>query len=1006
MKKEDGKNKWKYLIILVLAALILLFFFIGSGKEELVFKIDNFFSFVSSDWSMLLISSLLLIMLLCIVLFVYDSNKSRQMKEAEESYRRKSERDPLTDVYNRSIAQEIIEEKLKVNTDYHAFIMFDLDGLKNINDTFGHETGDHILKDFSAFCTDFFGEEAVVSRSGGDEFIVFLTDAEDEASLRKKMTEFFKNLSKKKTDDVCIHSYAGISAISGNATWSEMFKQADTALYVAKRGGKTPYVIFKKAHEREVLMSKQKLLGDYTDKDHDEMEFKSEFDANDMFVWFIESYELKSPEHLTLKNPKDFLMFVNPDDMSISKVISSPKNINNPYENWVGRKCYEAFAGKTEKCEECLYKVCNHNSYIVSETHSPVLNTDFIQRAGLFGTGEDTSFVHIFKAVENSEEANKEYRIAVACQNIITSCACSDVNYMEEPDRFFSETISSLCMYFKAEQGFITWNSGDNGTASFNMSEGELFAARKDISAYARKHWEAKLGKNVVVYVDNIAQIENIDARVYRFLENRGVKNFLLIPIWDKMNVYGFLCLKNIDRDTTEMSTAGAVSAMLLECMKVLTERDNMKSIRYYDETTGYLNFDGFKRCMRRILGNGKKYAFCAFDVIRFKYFNEVFGYDIGNIVLKNVADMFARMLSEEEFMCRISADNFCALFEYTDEEVLRTKIEDIVSAVANYFRLNYEGRYLVELAAGVYTIPVNNKDSVDTMLNMATIAKKRAKQEIGNKVRFYDEDLKTAAMREIELESSMDEAIRKEEFKVYLQPQVYIGKTGPETLYFRAEALCRWVRNNDFYALPSEFIPLFEHDGRITKLDMYMLDKACGIVRKLREEENMSTCIAVNLSRATILQPDFIENVESILSAYGIRPGEIELEFTEGVAVTNYERFAEIIRQLKKLGCYCAMDDFGSELSSLNVLQNLPVDVLKLDKKFFETKENDERQSSIVRDTINMARDLDMRTIAEGIENKRQVSMLRKAECDFIQGFVYARPMPVLEYVRWAKNN
>ncbi len=1005
MKKEDGRNKWRYLIILVLAALILLAFINSAKKDEIIYKFKNFFGIVFSDWSMLLTVSLIAILVLCVILFAYDGRKIRQMKEAEETIKIRCERDPLTGVYNRSIAQNIIEDILKEKLHFPALIMFDLDSLKNVNETFGHETGDHVLTDFSGLCISFFGEDAVVSRVGGDEFTVFLPDAGDEQALREQMTSFFIKLSEMRTDGVSIRSYAGVAAFPGKTSWGELYRQADTALYVAKRGGKSPYVLYKKAYEREVLMSKQKLLGTYTEEEHDEMLEKSELNANDMFVWLIEKYKLETSEYLLLSHPKDFIMVVNPEDMTITKVLTSSACEGSPYEGWVGRKCYEAFEGHNEKCANCIYDICNHNSFVLTETHSNLLDTDFVQRAGFLRIEDEDCFIHLFKAVSNVEEANEEYKKGAWCQNIITSCACSDVNYLEEPERYFGETINTLCFYYGAEQGYIVWNSGETGVASLNIPENEIPSSRRDISEYARNHWSDILGKHIVAYIDDIAKFEDIDAKAYKYFAKTGVKNLFVVPIWDKTNVYGYMYIKNLTKNTAELSTAGTVSVVLLECMKMLSERDAMKSIRYYDETTGYLNFDGFKRCMRRV-SNGKKYALCAFDIIKFKFFNEVFGYDIGNIVLKNVADMFARMLREEEFMCRISADNFCALFEYNDEKALQTKIEEIVEAVVDYFRLNYEGRYLVELAAGVYLIPENNKDSVDTMLNMATIAKKRAKQEIGNKVRFYDDDLKTAAMREIELESNMDEAIKKEEFKVYLQPQVYIGKAGPETVYFRAEALCRWVRNNDFYALPSEFIPLFEHDGRITKLDMYMLNKVCGIVKKLREEENMSSCIAVNLSRATILQPDFLDRVEKTLSEYDIQPGEIELEFTEGVAVTNYDRFAEIIRKLKKLGCYCAMDDFGSELSSLNVLQNLSVDVLKLDKKFFESQEDDERQSSIVRDTINMARDLDMRTIAEGIENKRQVSMLRQAECDFIQGFVYARPMPVLEYVKWVKNN
>lgn len=1007
MKKKDGTNKAKYFIVFVLAALILIVFYYWIRKGNLLMKFKNVAETLASDWAFLLLVSLFVIFVLVLILIFYDNKKMKEINNRETVLKRQIERDSLTGAYNMEYLKTAVEENLIATSGESVLIMFDVDGLKVINETFGHEIGDRVLQTFAQFCMDFFTDGEIVSRISGDEFAVYLPKVSNGNLVKERLNDFFNKLSECETDGVFIHCYAGLSLPTERISWAEMFKQASTALYIAKRSGKNRYVLFKKAHEREQLMSKRKMVNTYTDADRAAMDRKEKYDVLDAFVWIFDIHKLNTAEEFLLENNGDLIMIVDSETKDIVRVLAGKREDESVVKNWIGKKCYEAYHGMKEACANCLMKVCNHNSFVLMDTHSETLEEDFIERSFFINMDGKERFVHVLKAVSSPSEKNEEYKNASGCQNLIATCSCSDVNSIESPEKYFEDVITALCIYYGAEKGYITRFSSDADTVAYGMTDDEVPSLNYDMSAYARKNWKGKLGDTLIAYIKDIEDIARKDERMYDYLKRNDIRNLVIVPLWDNTDLYGYVAIHNITRNETELPTAGTVGQLLQKNMKILTERENTLNSKFYDATTGYLNFDGFKRCMRDVstTDTNIKYALCAFDVIKFKYFNEVFGYDIGDIVLNNVADMFARMLYKDEFMCRISSDNFCALCEYETVEGLMTKVEDIVNAVSDFFRLNFEGKYLVELAAGIYPIAPGSRESVDTMLNMATIAKKRAKQEIGGKVRFYDDELKNIARREIELESNMDEALRKEEFHVFLQPQVYIGKYGPNSIVFRAEALCRWVRNNTFYALPSEFIPLFEHDGRIAKLDMYMLDKVCSIIKNIRDQENISNCFAVNVSRATLLQPDFLDRLEEIIATYGIFPGELELEFTEGIAVTDYEKFVTIIDKLKELGCYTAMDDFGSEFSSLNVLQNLPVDVLKLDKKFFEVTNADERHSSIVRDTINMARNLDMRTIAEGIEDSNQVNMLRQAECDFIQGYVYAKPMPVMEYVEWTKN-
>lgn len=259
----------------------------------------------------------------------------------------------------------------------------------------------------------------------------------------------------------------------------------------------------------------------------------------------------------------------------------------------------------------------------------------------------------------------------------------------------------------------------------------------------------------------------------------------------------------------------------------------------------------------------------------------------------------------------------------------------------------------------------------------------------------FFDKNMLDKQLWNQKVEKNMETALREEEFEVYLQP-----KYGPsDGKMLGAEALVRWNSKTDGFIPPNRFIPIFEENGFITQLDDYMVSKVAKLQSEWTIQGRKVVPVSVNISRAHFVQEGLAEHICQLVDAYGPKHELIELELTESAFFDDKIILTETVKQLKAYGLRVSMDDFGSGFSSLNSLKDIPLDVLKLDTGFFNGDTDSERGEIIVREIIMLARALDMTVVAEGIEKKEQVDFLAKLGCDMIQGYYFAKPMPVSEF-------
>lgn len=414
-----------------------------------------------------------------------------------------------------------------------------------------------------------------------------------------------------------------------------------------------------------------------------------------------------------------------------------------------------------------------------------------------------------------------------------------------------------------------------------------------------------------------------------------------------------------------------------------------------YDKLTGLLNRAAFVRAVETILQADKesvsagKYALVYFDVIRFKAINDMFGVEKGDNLLRYIAETMTKLVGEDAAVCRMDADRF-AIFTRTSGTELEGLVEQMLESISFY-----DLPFKITCNVGIY-VTTEEQLSVDSMIDRAVLAQSIIKGSYTSQYNFYTETLRKDMLSEQEISGIMATALAEKQFVLYYQPQ-YNHATG---MLVGAEALVRWIHPERGMISPGVFIPIFERNGFITKLDLYVFEQACAFVRKCMDEGLPIVPVSSNFSRYDIFQPDFVGKLEALRRKYDVPTKYLRVEITESAVVGGSKHANEIVKRLHDCGYIVEMDDFGSGYSSLNVLKDIDLDIIKLDMLFLSRDSDGKRGGTILSSMVRMAKWLGMPVIAEGVETLEQADFLRSIGCEYIQGYLYSRPLPEGQYV------
>lgn len=416
------------------------------------------------------------------------------------------------------------------------------------------------------------------------------------------------------------------------------------------------------------------------------------------------------------------------------------------------------------------------------------------------------------------------------------------------------------------------------------------------------------------------------------------------------------------------------------------------KDLSMFDNDLMVYPLTFFLATVKNLIRQGRigEFGGVYFNIRHFSTINDRFGRDCATNIMKLFIHGIQEKILYEECICRVGGDNFVVLFKKDNLNIIKNYLSGMP------ITFNDGETVTVTTTAGYYMIPEATESATDVMDRIST-AYQLAKSVYKRPFLFYDDEIMQHQTHVKEIEMMFPSAIENEEFKVFYQPKTQLNNYQ----LAGAEALCRWFRNGKVIS-PGEFIPVLEGSKAICTLDFYMLDHVCRDIRRWLDEGREAVKVSVNLSRLHLGAEDLLESILRIIDKYKVPHHFIEIELTETTTDVDYKELKKIVYGLREQDISTSVDDFGVGYSSLNLIREMPWNVLKIDKSFLPTQEeenNDPSKVKMLRHIITMSQDLGLECIVEGVETAEQVKLLKDCKCYLAQGFYFDRPLPVKEF-------
>lgn len=422
-----------------------------------------------------------------------------------------------------------------------------------------------------------------------------------------------------------------------------------------------------------------------------------------------------------------------------------------------------------------------------------------------------------------------------------------------------------------------------------------------------------------------------------------------------------------------------------------------LQTLLNYDDLTNLYSLKKFQSEAEEILSkaNENEYSMISIDISKFRYITSSFGTKTADKIIEILGKQIQKVLPENAIACRNYVDNFSILINETLQPIIEDYVISMLSIVSSMGQL-LPLHYTVDFSIGVYVISDTSED-VNSILQKANTAREFGRNSLNPKrISYYTSQMNTDSEKEKEILFDMNRAFEANEFIAYYQPKFRFS----DKQIIGAEALVRWKHKDKGILSPGDFVPLFEKNGFIQKIDRQIFESVCKFLDAWNKSVTQGfkpypITISCNLSRFQLYNPDIAKDYAKIASKYQIWPSKIEIELTESLMMDNKARLLRAMNEIRNAGFEISVDDFGSGFSSLSLLKDIPANVLKLDKEFLTNSMNkNEKKNIIVHSVINMAKELELVTVAEGVEEETQAELLREMGCDIAQGFLYAKPM------------
>ena len=427
---------------------------------------------------------------------------------------------------------------------------------------------------------------------------------------------------------------------------------------------------------------------------------------------------------------------------------------------------------------------------------------------------------------------------------------------------------------------------------------------------------------------------------------------------------------------------------------------ERVRYISEYDQLTGLLNRQAVEAQISRLVERStSKIAFIYIDIHRFKLVNDMYGQEKSDELLLELVYRLSNTIGNPKLLGRAGPDEFIVATNFVSDRVLHSVLNRLVKSLTEPYNID-DSHVNISISVGVVKFPLDTKDS-KTVIKSSEAAMLQAKKLGKNRYAFFAQQENERAEERFELENALSNALEAEEFELFYQPRV-----GIQGNPLGAEALIRWRRNDGQLISPALFIHALEETELIVPVGEWVLTTACRECMKWHKEGHTNISISVNLSLKQFTHGNIIETVRKALLNTGLVPSALELELTESLFAENPEEMLSYLKALKALGVSISLDDFGTGYSSLSYLRKFPIDYLKIDQAFVRDIDTNQVQFKLTKSIVDMAQALDMKTVAEGVEELSQLQSLQELGVDELQGYYFSKPVPAEDFRQYLASN
>lgn len=914
-------------------------------------------------------------------------NIDKEHKEYEKLLQ-KSQRDPLTGLYNRNATKEKIENcflysKTKDKQVVHNFMIIDIDNFKKANDVWGHLFGDILLEGFAKKMEELLESTDIVGRIGGDEFVVLqqgLTDKESLDTTANLICDMSRRYLKGMVSEDTITVSVGIASYPKDGTdYDTLYQKADKALYYAKSMGKDQFAFYgpeaRKMDRRVNKGSQHWIKANLIDQTNPEIEKR-------LLNYAVDILNRSSDSGIAI----NMILQEIGKYYDLSRIVIIEKQIRSSQATINYEWCNRGIAA------------VDVSKLVPSPLEPKDFNKLFLDYAVYYLNDVNTADI---TSIKKDFYQQNRIKSLVQCAIHYDEKHVGTISFEDcvAARNWARHELDTLYTMTKLLSTYIIQLNNKN------LLDSELFFTQATLNNQKLCNYAVMKDSYRLVYFSDYTKKQYPDveqgALCYQAIYGRtkpcepcprnglssGSSSYSMEAYNDNLDHWyssTASCLTSPDGEAIHMITTADVTGFI----------DRVNST---DPMTGLMTLSKFEAKGMRLIAEKvmTKYLvmYCDFD--RFKNINDEWGYSIGNEILTCFAKKAGKYVHEDELFCRITADIFVMLLIYQNKEEAIERIHSCHTAITKDLKDQFPGINIV-LISGIYLL-TDEDQILSIAIDRANIARKTVKGIHKSSYAIYDKLLHEKTIKENMIENNMHHALKYNEFEVFLQPKIELATMK----IIGAEALVRWRLPDGRLMGPGEFISIFEKNGFIADLDFYVYERTLSSIREWLNKNKQPIRISMNVSRIHLEDSRFIERLGQLLNKYDIPAEMIELEITESMFINDLERLKFFIGNLRKHGFQISIDDFGSGYSSLNLLKNLPVDILKLDREFIAGNTMEEQDKLVISSIISLAKGLGLKVLSEGIETVEQMEFLKSSQCDMAQGYLFYHPMPVEEFIQ-----